>query len=690
MVGTTVLERGPDRVPAPPAPARHSGSGTRGDIQALRALAVGLVVVYHFWPHRLTGGFIGVDVFFAISGFLIVSHLLQEQQRTGRIALARFWARRARRLLPASLLVLAVTTLGTVALLPGAQLQQAFKEIVASTLYVQNWVLAADSVDYLAADNSPSPVQHFWSLSTEEQFYLAVPLLLAAAAFVRGRTAMLVALTLLTCASFAYSVHLTATAPGPAYFVTPTRAWEFALGGLLAFAPRAIGMARLRAGVAWAGWVAIAITAVLYTARTPFPGYTAALPVVATLAVIWAAGPPVRWAPDRLIVNRASGFLGDVSYSVYLWHWPVLVLTGTALGSRFGWELKIVAIAAVVLLARWTWRFVENPLRRQRSLTARPARVTFAAALTAMAVIAVPVALGASSLRQAAADEVAAAEIAAAGAEQCFGATYRAAECAGVVFEELTPDPTAALEDRSEAYTNGCHVSNVEPEVQACRHGDDAGSLRVALVGDSHARAWDAALIRLAEEHGWSLTTYTKAACPHSTALRTNDDAAIQQSCVAWNAGLEDELRRVQPFDLVFVSHSVAGEGYASADVAVEGFRDAWRLFTERGAEVIVLRDTPRMSEATTACVEANERDPARCERPVADALDGRDLMVEAAEGQRGVHVADLNGAFCWEGTCKAAVGGVLAYRDSHHITRTMSLTLAPALYAKLQELGLA
>jgi peptidoglycan/LPS O-acetylase OafA/YrhL len=693
MLGTNVLDREGDGLdvtrPTRQDLRRPPARGKRADIQALRALAVGLVVVYHFWPHRLPGGFVGVDVFFAISGFLIISHLVEEHRRTGRIALARFWARRARRLLPASLLVLSVSAVGVVALLPGAQWLQAFREIIASALYVQNWALASDSVDYLAAENLPSPVQHFWSLSAEEQFYIAVPLLMAAAAFVRGRAAMLAILVSITAASLAYSVHLTATAPGPAYFVTPTRAWEFAAGGLLAFVPGAVGMVRLRAAAAWAGWVGIVLTGLLYTSELPFPGYTAALPVVATLLVIWAAGPAVRWAPDRLLAHRASTFLGDVSYSIYLWHWPVLIFTGTLLGADFTWPGKLVALCAVVVLARLTWQFVENPVQRSRTLVTRPARVTFVAVAAAMAVVIGPLTVGSVELRQAAADEIAAAEAAADQAAECFGGTWRSGDCADVVFDELTPDPAVAGEDKDAGYEDGCHVSNVGPDVRACHHGDPDGALRVAVVGDSHARSWVPTLRLLAEARGWSLTTYTKAACPQSTATRHNEDAAIQESCASWNAALRDDIEAVQPYDVVLVSHFAAGEGYESRQASIEGFRSAWRMFTDRGAEVVVIRDNPRATEETLACLESSETEPDRCARPLEEALPEYDLMVEAADGRPSVHVVDLTDQFCWDGVCHAAIGGVTVYRDPHHVTRTFAATLAPALAAELERLGL-
>src|SRR3954469_2172017 len=229
-----------------------SRAAVRPEIQGLRAVAVAVVVVCHFWPAALPGGFVGVDVFFVISGFLITSHLLREVAATGRVSLAAFWARRARRILPAALLVLAVCALATLALVPDVHRSQFFAEIRASAFYVQNWQLAHSAVDYFARGDGPSPVQHFWSLSAEEQFYLVWPVLILIAAAIHRR-AIAIVLGAVTIASLVYSISKTASDPAAAYFITPTRAWEFGFGGLLAMLRPTTVIAPARAVVTWAG-----------------------------------------------------------------------------------------------------------------------------------------------------------------------------------------------------------------------------------------------------------------------------------------------------------------------------------------------------------------------------------------------------------------------------------------------------
>jgi peptidoglycan/LPS O-acetylase OafA/YrhL len=380
------------------APSTAAGPrAVRTDIQGLRAIAVSLVLVYHLAPHSLTGGFTGVDVFFVISGFLITLHLLERLPEHPR-DLATFWSRRVRRLLPASLLVLAVTLVGSRLVAPETQWENTARQARAAVLYVVNWLLARDAVDYLAAENAPSPVQHFWSLSVEEQFYFVWPVLilvlgaLARATRRKPLPVVLGGLVVLVAASLAYSVYDTRTNPAAAYFVTPTRMWELGVGGLLA-TYTLLRPGRLRPWAAtpfaWVGLVAVGWAAATYSGETPFPGWQAAMPVLGTAAVI-AAQPPTepgqRWlSPGPLLALPPVQWLGDISYSVYLWHWPLIVLVPDATGHALTWPERGGILAATLLLAWLTKLYVEDRFRATR--WGVPLRKPFALAAAAMAVV---------------------------------------------------------------------------------------------------------------------------------------------------------------------------------------------------------------------------------------------------------------------------------------------------------------
>ncbi|HYI32805.1 MAG TPA: acyltransferase family protein [Glaciibacter sp.] len=699
----TILSTARSGAPVTPEPATSLRPAPfRPEIQALRAIAVLVVVIYHLWPHRLTGGFIGVDVFFVISGFLITQHLLKEVALTGRISLAQFWARRIRRLLPAALVVLVASVIGVLILVPQLYWQAFLSQVAASALYVQNWVLAYESVQYFATESHASPVQHFWSLSVEEQFYFVWPLLLVVALVlarkaspaVRKRT-IVALLAIVAVASLAYSIHLTATSPGQAYFATPVRAWEFAAGGLLAAAAGASTMAGrtvLRLVVAWGGWAAIAYAALTFTSATAFPGYLALIPVLGTIAVIWAGSPESALSPNRILGSAPMRSLGDVSYSVYLWHWPLIIFSAMVFGEELQWPMKLVVLTALVPLAYGTMALVENPVRFSPMLTQRKPRFTFMA-MTATAALIAGSTLGITAYvgNASEADAVRAANVVAeavATSDSCFGAgAADSTGCADIEYPALTPNPSSVANDLPTVYEDACYSEISDAELLSCTSGTAGAPYRVALVGDSHAAHWFPAIDRLATERGWELSPYLKSACPQSMADKHDDVAAVADSCRDWNSALADELAASEPFDLVIVSHSATGDGkYGSDGQAVRGFRDAWKTVTDRGSSVAVIRDIPNAKDETTDCVARHQDDAAACELVAASALGTDDLMVEAAEGQPGVSVVDMTDYFCTDDACATVRGGVVVYRDSHHMTATYATTLAPFLGKKLEK----
>ncbi|RZI83481.1 MAG: acyltransferase, partial [Microbacterium sp.] len=357
----------------------------RTDIQGLRALAVSLVLIYHLAPDSLTGGYVGVDVFFVISGFLITLHLLGRIPRSGR-DLVGFWSRRVRRLLPASLLVLASTLVASRIWAPETQWANTARHARAATLYVVNWVLSGE-VDYQHAEDAASPVQHFWSLSVEEQFYFVWPVLILLLGLLARRLGrenrlhvVLAGLVMVVAASLAYSIHITGTNPSAAYFVTPARVWELGIGGILACivllatghqhheehrhrAVRDTLRPEIAVPLAWLGFAAIAYAAVTFTEDTPFPGWHAAIPVLGTAAVIGAQSTQGTGSPGNLLALRPVQWLGDVSYSVYLWHWPLVVIVPQATGHDLTWTDRGSIALATLALAALTKTYVEDRFR---------------------------------------------------------------------------------------------------------------------------------------------------------------------------------------------------------------------------------------------------------------------------------------------------------------------------------------
>jgi peptidoglycan/LPS O-acetylase OafA/YrhL len=694
----------------------------RQEIQGLRAIAVLLVVLFHLWPHRLPGGYVGVDVFFVISGFLITSHLLREVDREGSVDLGRFWARRIRRLLPASYLVLLVSAVGVLLWVPRLLWQQFFGEILAAALYVENWALAISSVDYLAADNSPSPAQHYWTLSAEEQFYLLWPLLVllglwwarrrasaerlsaprlsttGASSTIGARRAVLGVLAAATAASLAYSLWVTATNPAWAYFVTPARAWQFGAGALLAFAPspqRLRLTARARGLLGWAGLVVLLSSAVVFDESTPFPGTAALWVVASSVVLIWVGAPQVAWSHARLLVLRPARFVGDISYSIYLWHWPLIILLPFVTDHPLTRTDRIGILVATIALSAATKRWVEDPVRRARHLGLARTRTTFAYAVAGAVVLtAVCVVPRHEVARQIEDTERVAARLAA-DAPRCFGAASRDPEITGcpnpALADQVVPSPAAAGRDYP-AYGR-CNAPLLATPLRPCRFGErKEGVPHVAVIGDSHARVLMTMVEQLVDEGRLTADMLVMGNCAWSTAPTL--PSPVGERCREFRRKLTPLLdRTATDYDAVLTTARLTTLIGGPAR-QTRGLAQAWGRVARQGVPVLVLRDNPQERDsdldpnlclAKVTPARANEE----CSLDRSERLEHwYDALSAAARRTPGAEVIDLTPFLCDEETCPVVVGGVNVYVDNNHLTVTYARTLAPYLYRALVARG--
>lgn len=701
-------------MPLPSAPAasdtptQHAPRPVRPEIQALRAGAALLVVLYHLWPGRLPGGFMGVDVFFVISGFLITSHLAREATSTGRIRLTRFWARRARRLLPAAYLVLAASAVAVYVWMPVLNWAQNFREILASALYFQNWRLAADAVDYLAAENSPSVAQHYWTLSVEEQFYVAWPLLVLAAILLAARlgTRQLPTVTAVvavaTAASFAYSLWLTYTNVSFAYFSTFTRAWEFGAGALLALLTlrSATGRRKTRslnphlgAAISWAGLLVLAYCGLELTGSTPFPGTAALLPVLATVAVIAVGMPSSRFSPRWLIDRRIVQWTGDISYPLYLWHWPPIVLLPVILGHELGFWPRVAILVATFAAAALTKRFIEDPVRTGRKLGIQRSTVTFAFTSVAAAALAAA-SLGGVQHANAEADR----------AEQltanitrdtpdCFGAASMVAgqPCDNPELDGLLVPDTTAIRRDNPNYP-GCQTDTDDVRT-TCTFGDkdDASTPHVVIIGDSHARALLPAFIPLAKEGKIFLDVQVKAGCNWSDNPHPNPDRTIAESCYEWRDKENAYLaKNADDIDLIVTGALAHPRPATGPKEQVAGFVKTWQPLADEGVPIVAFRDNTAQPEDTNDCLALESTiTPDSCALPRDEAFPNYDPLVEATKEVSGSRLYDFTSFYCTDSECPAVIGGVNVYRDRTHISKTYMTTMKPYIEQRLDRDGL-
>ncbi len=656
------------------------------EIQVLRAVAVMLVVVYHFWPGTLTGGYVGVDAFFVISGYLITSHLFREADRTGTVKLWAFYARRARRLLPASIFVLLFVSVGTFLLLPADLWTSTAHEVTASGFYVQNLWLASKAVTYSASNDVATPVTHYWSLSAEEQFYLVWPGLiiiscLVARRWLRGHTTTTVGFTLLlvTAGSFACSVWATQTHRAAAYFITPTRAWEFGAGALVVLLMRKwappLAFARL---LRWLGLAGLLASAWFFSSTTPFPGYAAALPVIATAAII-VAGDTGRADPSDLVFRlRPVQWLGDASYSVYLWHWPLLVFAPYVLRHNLRTPELLALLLICLAISGLSKRFVEDATRFWPRLTTTP-RATLTAAGVGMLVVALV--SGTQVYAAGAQERRTAALLVDVAGRPCFGAP--AMENRAKCPDALTALPLVAVTkaDAPWAPQSGCRGTGSNPAVITCYWGTGKPSRVVALIGDSHAEHWRATLHRIAKAKNWQIVEMFAGGCPATYARsviferRSRDGDA----CRKWTTKATAKLKALAPDDIITTAY-VQQNVFTPAGSGPGGFEQVWRDWLGF-SRVTVLRDIPTTAgHSGPQCLAINAGKPLACANPRSKVLIDDDMM-RAARSMRGeVNLVDLSDYFCDARRCYAVIGGASVYYDYDHMTNQFSATLAAAL----------
>ncbi|NMH99574.1 acyltransferase family protein [Pseudonocardia acidicola] len=642
----------------------------RPELQGLRALASGLVVVYHVWLGRISGG---VDVFFLISGFLITGQLYRAGLR-GPIAVRPFWGRVVRRLLPAAATVLLVTVAAGMVVLPEQRWLQAIREVVASALFVENWRLAADSVDYFAQHDAASVVQHFWSLSVQGQFYLVWPLLVGVVVLAARQTGQelrpLLAITLLAlfAASLLYSVELTAANQPLAYFDSLTRVWEFALGGLLALGIDEIRLSRaVRVALGWIGVVGLVSCGLALDVGSQFPGYVALWPILSAAAVLVAGATGSRLGVDRALSSRPLRYLGDLSFALYLWHWPVLIfyLVGRD-RAEVGWRGGLVIIGASLVLAALTYHLVEKPTRTAK-LGARVLRGDYRVGALAL----VPVLLAAGTWHIVSTNT--AEQVAVVGDDDHPGAmALEAGAGAGDDDAELIPSLVTLHEDF--AGIDDCTPSALNDELKLCAT-PTAGppTRRIVIVGDSHAEQYIAALRPIAEQRNWQLVAMLKGACPFSA---VSDTVPGDRRCIAFNAAATQEIVRMHP-DAVFTVGTLNVRRGLSEHTP-QGFVDRWRSLDEAGIPVLAVRDNPRYDYAPAECLQRSGRGAPGCAPPREEFLAPQAPYTALRDVPPNVHFLDFSDHICPGTTCPPEIGNVFVYLDDNHLSATYLTSMSP------------
>jgi peptidoglycan/LPS O-acetylase OafA/YrhL len=677
-------------------------AGFRPDVEGLRAVAILLVVAYHAGIGIVGGGYVGVDVFFVISGYLITSHLFRELRGRGRISFAAFYARRITRLLPAAVLVVVATVAAAWYWMPPLIAQRVSQDGLASALYAINVKLAAQGTNYQAALEDPSPLQHFWSLAVEEQFYLFWPLLLALCwlAFRRHRPGLgaAVVLAVLGAASFAVCVWQTQVTQPWAYFGIQARAWELAAGALAALAARRLAALRpaIATGLTWLGLAAVLASALVFTHATPFPGYSALLPVAGAAAIVAGGCAAPRHGAVLLLGRAPMQRIGRLSYGWYLWHWPVLMLAPYALGFEPNLPLRIALMGLALALAAGSMFVVENPIRFRPLFRASPRRgLALGSVLTSVA--AAPALIGVQTTVDlqgtgSAADTASLLARSKSAASLELANLIRSSASTTTVPENLNPQLADAVHEgppRSECIAEG-DVRSVAPAVDAgCDQlGDPASTTTVVLFGDSHAHQWLPALEQVAVDKHWRLVVYAKHGCPLADALVTKPGTTSQpfDECTAWRTEALGEIEELHPTMVIGTALVRAGTPIGASGDADEAWVRAWmdtlRALQSSATTVKLLEDTPYPEHNVPECLSGHMFDVKSCNLDEDDAMNhaGQRRLLHEEAARAGIGTIDPTDWFCLDGTCPVIVGNTMVYRDTSHVSGEYAALLERAL----------
>ena len=696
------------------SPAASPRQQFRLDIQGIRAVAVLLVVANHIAPGALPGGYVGVDVFFVVSGYLITTLLVREADANGRVSLSDFYARRARRILPAATVVTIATALASLLTLALLRTQTVLTDAVWATFFAANVRLATTGTDYFAQGEPPSPLRHYWSLAVEEQFYLVWPLLLMLCllwARRRGgaqggpslRRAAGVLLAVVVVLSLAWSAWDTYASPVTAYFSTFARAWELGIGAACALLPRGLRLtSAARNALALGGLGAIGVATLTLTEATPFPGTAALLPVLGTAALIVAGEGERSTVVGRGLTVGPLVLIGDWSYSIYLWHWPVIVLVRSNLGpERFGSiTVRLLTLVVVFALSWATFRWVETPFRTGRSWRRTGRALLIYPVSVATALATVLVAGQVMSYRLGEWSDEPAIELADYGDRHLGNDPYVALVRASVLAAEdgravpgdLTPGLLAL---RSQTAPLGqCDYRTGTTKL--CPVGDVDAERTIVVLGDSRARALSPAVEEIGREYGYRVYVLVYSGCT-ATALQQvdRDTGRAWGACEEFKAWARTTVADLSP-DLVVVS-TAAGrlidprtgdtlddtdDGYASA--LEQGWAELFEDLRAHADQVFIVGNTPKLPQETGVCLSNGHPDLGDCAfRPGRYAARDARLSFAAAE-TAGVGSVDASKWFCAYGLCPSVIGNYIALRDSHHMTPDYSRWLATPLAAEL------
>lgn len=656
--------------PAPEARVATGPPRYLTGVQGLRTVAALLVAIYHIWFARVSGG---VDVFFVVAGYFATTSLMKMRTGDGMAGSLRhivaYWLRTARRVIPSASVVIAGTAIACILWAPASQWGAYLDSGFAALGFRENWYLIGVGTDYLQQDVGAPVFQQFWALAVQVQFYLLMPLIVAAGLWLttRFRHGLIGLLSLVFVLSFAFSVYLTNLDQPTAYFHTATRLWEFMAGGILALVlVRGLRNKTLALALGYGGVIALISLGALVDVSSLFPGAIALIPVSAAVAII------VSSASGRdpwILRAKPVVWFGNASFAFYLWHWPILVIFRFRFQETVGLRGGLAILALSTVLALVTTRFVEDPIRNWKRIQ----RSAVATILTCLLVLAPAFAAltwweheRTSDAREA---QAMLSELQEEIAEEIGEEEHDVGDEGGDQESprELIPSPVIAREDNVEAYERGCHQREDEDEVIRCEWGDPSAAGTIVVVGGSHSAQWIDALREVADEVDAKVVSITMTGCVFGD-LDQIEGLETTPACGRWAKAALADVVDSSP-DLVV---TIATRRLDGVEEIPQGFVSFFEELSEGGIPVLGIRDNPWFPFDPPECAEQQIHGGPVC--GIERSSFYRDDIAAQIPDLPGFTFVDISDEVCPDDFCPVIDGRILMYRDRHHLTKTWTL----------------
>lgn len=645
----------------------------RPEIEGLRVVAALLVAVYHIWFNRVSGG---VDVFFVISGFLITTSIISTINRTGEFRFMPYVTKLIKRLLPSVFFILAIVLILSRFLLPKSILDKTIQEVFASMFFYQNWQLAFSSTDYLDSNQMKTPVEHFWALSIQGQFYIIWFLIFTLILFLikkykltKVKTLINIVLGVLFVSSFIYSVYLTSINQPWAYFITMTRVWEFALGSLLCINLPEIKVNKYTASViGWLGLVGLILTGIVFNVSEMFPGYIALWPMTCALFIVLSGTHDTKYGVKRFLGSTLMVRLGGIAFGIYLWHWVLLEFYRYNVQETPGFIVGTLIIISSIALSFMMTKYIEEPIRSSKDNKFSFKRLGIMGSVNVLLIGSLLI--GANIDQNRLENKI---------TDKNYPGALAAKNPDVIPDQEPIPSFSEVFNDLPKAHLDGSNQELDDSDLKIGEYGKTKNyDATIALIGSSHSEHWLGAILEATKDENYRVLSLTRSGTRFSTGYSDNDLKGI------WNNNVKDYLKHAD-VDLIVAQATASDTSNNKIQQQMVGQLQSVK--DEYGIEVLAIRDVPRYSFNILESLETGGLEHTTKRMNSEDIQKDESFWRQFENKNESLNKIDLTDYFRVNGKFHPVIGNIIIYRDNRHLTNTYSESFGPIFEEKINEI---